>query len=86
MALRVSELVSHSKTSKFGLQFTDVSISDEVVKIFIRHSKTDQLGKGRWVSLHAFSGSHICPIKLLASYLFIHIDSSPLTRFQFIGF
>lgn len=61
--------------------------------MFIRRSKTDQLGKGAWISLFLLHKSLICPIKALNYYfsihpihfgsLFILQDGSVLTRYQF---
>lgn len=84
-ALRVSELDI--------IQLSDVFISDAAVRLFIRRSKTDQMGKGAWVNLSACNGSPLCPVKLLCQYayvrprfpnkFFIHESGRPLTIFQF---
>lgn len=64
-----------------------------MLRIFIRRSKTDQLGKGIWINLYACSSSPICPVHLLSKYysirpcmydnFFIHESGSPLTKYQF---
>ncbi|XP_069823144.1 uncharacterized protein [Dendropsophus ebraccatus] len=92
-AFRLGELVSFSKISPSGLLLSDVSISSGILSVLIRFSKTDQLGRGSVLRINAFSGSEVCPIKCLSSYLairpaidgvlFIHEDLSFVTRYQF---
>lgn len=84
-AFRVSEL--------FFIQVNDIILSDSLLRIFIRKSKTDQLGKGIWITLYACSSSPVCPVWLMKAYcsvrpfmydkFFIHESGSPLTRYQF---
>lgn len=59
----------------------------------MRHSKTDQLGKGRIISIAKIYDSSICACHFMykycsirpkcGSHLFVHVDGLPLTRFQF---
>lgn len=48
-AFRISELLPRSSSSLDGVLFSDVSMGPNFIKIFLRFSKTDQLGKGRWI-------------------------------------
>lgn len=92
-ALRISELVANNKKGNSGLQAGEVCISQEKVQVFISKSKTDPLGRGRWLTLHACGDPIICPYLILSKYIavrpsgtgnfLVHLDLSPLTRFQF---
>ena len=92
-ALRVSELVPTTKSGTSGLLFQDVIVSNEGTSLFIRHSKTDQLGKGCCIQLYPCGDQIICPVLVLQRYLairppfagnfFCHKDGSPLTKYQF---
>ncbi|XP_054855857.1 integrase/recombinase xerD homolog [Eublepharis macularius] len=94
-ALRVSELVAGSRADTNGraLSFTDVAWSPRQVLITIRHSKTDQRGKGAAICLRASRQGPVCPVRAVGAYLrvrpsrqgpfLIHGDLSPLTRYQF---
>lgn len=93
--LRVGELVVANK-SDFGhaLLAHNVSVCDsqDMVQIKLPHSKTDQMGKGVVISLTS-NESLTCPVYLVKQYLslrkqlpgvfFCHVNSSPVTRFQF---
>lgn len=91
-ALRINEVVAPNNKSKSPLKFSDVIVSEDSLRIFIRRSKTDQMGKGSWLSLYPLN-SHICPIFNFREYLslrpnlsddfFVHLDGAPVTRFQF---
>ncbi|XP_053573728.1 uncharacterized protein LOC128663434 [Bombina bombina] len=91
-AFRISELVSKNLVSMGGLAFSDVALFDYKVEIFLRRSKTDQLGKGRTVVLFP-SGLEVCPWRCLFEYfqvrpvmggsLLVHVDGRPLSQFQF---
>lgn len=92
-ALRVSELVPANSVVFSGLRFQDVLISGTGIRMFIRRSKTDQLGKGRWIQLNQCKDPIICPAIVVSTYLsvrpdlsgnfLIHRDGLPLTKFQF---
>lgn len=92
-ALRISEFVAPSKQSVANLKLADVIITEFSLRIFISKSKTDQLGKGAWITLFPLPGSQVCPIKVISYYLsirpkqlgsfFLHQDGTVLTRFQF---
>ncbi|XP_075701357.1 integrase/recombinase xerD homolog [Rhinoderma darwinii] len=91
-AFRLGELVSTSKKGKDGLQLEDTKWDDATVKCLIRKSKTDQNGKGAWVTMLR-KGGPICPVGAVKDYLvsrgaevgaFLkHRDGSALSRFQF---
>lgn len=91
-ALRIGELVAPNRSSVASLRLSDVFLSDVCLKLFIQRSKTDQLGKGVWISLFPVS-SPLCPLKVVRDYLavrpsclgsfLLHLDGSVLMRFQF---
>ncbi|XP_069588341.1 uncharacterized protein [Ranitomeya imitator] len=92
-AFRIGELVSDKKSIHSGLFYEDVRLKQESVEIFLKRSKTDQLGRGCWIKLNAFHGSPLCPVANVRSWLalrpvgelsfLIHKDLSPITKFQF---
>lgn len=93
-AFRVGELVAASGRSEdTGLLFSDVEVKVGSVLCRVARSKTDQLGRGRWVSLLAQPGDPVCPVELAAAYSpirpqggvqwLLHRNGLPLTRFQF---
>lgn len=93
-AFRVGELVADSRRSMdTGLLFSNMVFREEAVLCRLPRSKTDQAGRGRWVTLRAQPEGAVCPVRLAASYSLIrpagspqwllHMDGSPLTRFQF---
>jgi hypothetical protein len=76
------------------IQFSnDQSKDKKLLKLNVPFSKTDQSGKGSSVQLVESDTQAICPIMLLLRYLsvrpkiggqlFVHMDGSPLTRYQF---
>lgn len=90
-ALRVGELVPLSRVRSGGLLAEDVVLQNEAVRIRIRKSKTDVLGRGAWVPLHKVQGP-VCPVRVVTEFLssrvqgrsfLVHRDGSPLTRYQF---
>ncbi|XP_012809048.2 uncharacterized protein LOC105945479 isoform X1 [Xenopus tropicalis] len=92
-AFRISELVPPSKKVRDkGLMNRRVLLQEGKVLVYIDRSKTDQLGKGRWVCIEQTSRA-TCPVKALQEYmkvrpaegllLLIHKDSSPMSAFQF---
>uniref|UniRef100_A0ABM5GF58 Uncharacterized protein isoform X1 n=1 Tax=Pogona vitticeps TaxID=103695 RepID=A0ABM5GF58_9SAUR len=94
-ALRISEVVAGGKgdRSRAALQMADVQNEDGAMRLHIRRSKTDQWGKGAWVTLAPCHDVGLCPVRAMEEYLtkrgaepgylFIHRDSSPLTKYQF---
>ncbi|XP_054843758.1 integrase/recombinase xerD homolog [Eublepharis macularius] len=94
-AFRVGELVAGSRRDPSGraLALGDVAPSRRRVAITIRHSKTDQQGRGASVLLRSAREKAICPVRAVWSFLavrphspgpfLIHRDGSPLTRYQF---
>ena len=70
---RRSELVS--------IDYNDVELVPEGVKIVIRRSKTDQFGEGMVKGLPYFSNQNYCPVLHLKKWLEIsNIKSGPLFR------
>lgn len=94
-AFRISELLTRSSFAVNGLFYSDVTFTGDCIHILIRGSKTDQLGRGRIVTITRVFDCSICACQLLAAYcpvwtaveshLFIHVDGLPLTQFQFFG-
>ena len=99
--LRVGEFTSKSLTScdSRPLQFNDVDIIGvdgcRQVKMTIRQSKTDQLGKSVTLLLSE-TASPVCPLNALSNFLrvrnpntpqdsqlLIYFNGNPLTRYQF---
>lgn len=69
----------------------DVLLANGAVRLRIRRSKTDVLGQGAWVPLHAVPGP-ACPVTAVAEFLtyrrgvghfLVHEDGSSLSRYQF---
>lgn len=92
-AFRVSELLPRKLGDCSGLQFEDVLLQLDSVQILLRRSKTDPLGRGRWITLRTNFGSSLCVVTLLRQYLhlhpsfsnhfLIHLDGRPVTVHQF---
>ena len=99
--MRVGELTTQSlkTTTPSPLQRRDIQLvthnDRRSVKVTIRHSKTDQLGKSCTLFLSQ-TGDVACPVSLTAKYLavrnpalppdtpfLVHLDGNPLTRYQF---
>ena len=96
--MRVGEITAPSKYSfsPHTLTLDNIKLghdTQEFLEVTIKSSKTDQHGES--VTLHFIKGNDdiVCPIKALRQYLsvrpscgdplFLHFDSSPLTRYQF---
>lgn len=74
---------------------TDSNASPSVIRVRLRRSKTDQFGQGTWIYVSR-TNSTVCPVSALLNYLavrphtanevqlFVHQDSSPLSRDQFV--
>lgn len=94
-ALRVGEVVLEQKRDggSRGLLLQDVSMSQSDLRVHIRNSKTDQVGRGAVIRLSATGEKGPCPVKDLKRYLslrpagegplFIHENGHPLVRHQF---
>lgn len=91
---RIGELVqNNSRDVGHAIQFHDVMFvaSRNNVDISLKHSKTDQQGKGTIITLCPTRKS-ICPVELLRSFMgirpsclgsfFCHIDGAPVTNYQ----
>ncbi|OCT94607.1 hypothetical protein XELAEV_18012289mg [Xenopus laevis] len=91
-ALRVNEAVSASKLKQGGLHINNVQLIDNKLRVLIKKSKTDQLGKGTLLWIGSFERLNLCPVKAYESFLairpnvdgsfFIHSDGLPVTKFQ----
>lgn len=89
----MSELVPRTVEDTAGLLLEDLLIGPDFVRILLRRSKTDQLGRGRWVTVDRIDNPLICAVSLLSRFLsirnsssghlFLHLSSLPLTVFQF---
>lgn len=66
----MSELVSASKkdTSGCALQMRDAEVFEDRI-LYLRRSKTDQLGKGKVVTLMHCWLMDVCPVQALKEYL-----------------
>lgn len=94
-ALRVGELVSQTTSQPGGLLEEDVVLVDGEVQVCIRSSKTDQLGRGAWLSLFSLPGCSSCPVQATREYMAVrqgkggaflrHEDGSSLSRYQFVA-
>lgn len=92
-AFRVGELVSKNKRGEGGVDVQDVQLRGDALGVFLKRSKTDQLGKGAWVELRSVPGSPLCPVTAVGEFcrvrpagggtFFRHEDGSALSRFQF---
>ena len=94
-ALRISEVVAGGRgdRSRAALQMADVQTEDGAMQLHIHWSKTDQWGKGAWVTLAPCHDVGLCPVRAMdeyltkrraePGYLFMHKDGSPLTKYQF---
>ena len=65
-AFRISEVVASGKENKsrIALQWQDVKIEDEKVRILIWRSKVDQWGKGTQITLGQYSICKFAPLDL----------------------
>ncbi|XP_053143320.1 uncharacterized protein LOC128341176 isoform X3 [Hemicordylus capensis] len=94
-AFRAGELLPRGHRSPVlkVVQFGDVSLGPDIAQLRLRFSKTDQRGRGQWVSLHRADNALLCPVRALGSYmtrrgsapgcLFVHEDGRPLSQYQF---
>lgn len=94
--LRVGEIAVPKKGDSIlqaaVLAIEDLQFDHNGVIISIRHSKTDQLGKGVALKITR-SNSEFCPVVCLNQYLhvrpqgpgplFLHFNKQPITRYQF---
>ena len=97
--LRVSEFCSTRRDTAGGaLKANHVKLvgkPPDSLKVKITHSKTDQLGKSVFMTLHSVDCHRICPVMHALAYLqvrpqfdpkqpfYVHLDGSPLTEGQF---
>ncbi|OCT76264.1 hypothetical protein XELAEV_18031459mg [Xenopus laevis] len=89
-ALRVSEAAS--KLKQGGLHINYVQLVDNKLRVLIKKSKIEQLGKGTLLWIGSFERLNLCPVKAYDSFLairpnvdgsfFIHSDGLPVTKFQ----
>ena len=95
-ALRVSEVVASGKgdSTRVALQWHDMRLDGELVRIHIPRSKLDQHGRSANLSLATCSIDYLCSVKATHAYLglrgeeqgyfFIHKDGLPLMKYQFL--
>ncbi|KAM4019365.1 uncharacterized protein ACNLHF_000068 [Anomaloglossus baeobatrachus] len=94
-ATRIGELVSPASSRGGGVLGEDTVDLGDSVEFWIRRSKTDQLGRGRRVTLWALAGALMCPVSCFKQYLELgpgrvgpllkHQDGSFLSRYQFVA-
>ncbi|XP_063780733.1 uncharacterized protein LOC134928678 [Pseudophryne corroboree] len=92
-AFRVSELVAPSKRSESRMLVGDVVVGERSLLCRLRRSKTDQVGRGRWVTMVPALEVSVCPVGLARQYLgvrpakegswLLHYDGLPVTKYQF---
>ena len=91
---RISEMIGKRNDTQSGLEVSDVKILTSSLKVKLRSSKTDQIGRGEIINMASVLGSPtICPVQSLSRYLdvrpksakklFVHRNGSQLTRYQF---
>ena len=69
------------RTELVSIDYNDVELVPEGVKIFIRRSKTDQFGEGMVKGLPYFSNQNYCPVLHLKKWLELsNIKSGPIFR------
>ena len=89
--LRVSELCGNPPSDPSqGIKLNHLSVTDNILKVFIQNSKTDQTGDGATIHIPPLRRNP-CPIRLLCVFLkarpttgqaeplFIHANRSPMT-------
>ena len=96
--LRVGEFTAKSRSDKGTkiIAVSDVAFEGEgprALKIILRYSKTDQVGHASILTINAAGATKVCPVSAINSFLsvrpkcagplFVHMDQSPLTRYQF---
>lgn len=91
--LRVGELVGHKHQPDRTLQVNDISVNHHHIILFIRYSKTDQIGKGNTLLISASRNPLLCPVRAITQFLacrptgsdqlFCHSNCLPMTRYQF---
>lgn len=64
-ALRISKLVSPSRSRPGGLLADDVVSANQVLRIRIRRSKTDVLGRGEWIPLRSIQAPYAPSLQLV---------------------
>ena len=68
---RIGELVCKNKylASNNALQFDDIVFKNDLMKITIRFSKTDQTGKSTAIILKGDANSKICPVSAMRAFI-----------------
>ena len=96
-AFRSSELLPASKDDRQGsaLARHDIQVSGSQLVIRLRHSKTDQRGKGSTIILPSAPPGDPCPVQSVAYYLMVrpslpgplllHTNGQCLSRYQFMA-
>lgn len=60
---------------KGGIQFRDVQCGGASVARFLRRSKTDRVGKGKYVHVYGIPGGVSCPVTAVREFLGILFGS-----------
>ena len=96
--LRAGESTTRNRADASGraIAISDIALAgpgEGALQVRIRFSKTVQKGRSTTITINRDASSQLCPINALKSFLmfvqsppaplFIHMDKSPLTRFQF---
>lgn len=93
--LRIGEIAVSNGQMNHIIKIADVSMINNLCKLKVPSSKTDQFGKGWEILLQSNEDRNSCPVVLLNKYmgarplvpgpLFCHFSGSPLTRYQFVS-
>lgn len=69
------------RSELLALDMRDIVEVEEGLKIFIRRSKTDQEGRGRWIGLPYCSVLAVCPVRAYQYWLLVSkIEDGPVFR------
>ena len=95
--LRISEFTLRSKTANPSLilQRNDIAFDNNHMTFILRHAKNNQHNIPTKIQLSRLQTHGPCPVACMTKYLkltrhkvgpvFMHMDGSPLTRFQFLS-
>lgn len=72
-AFRISEQVPCSKFGCMGICHNQVVLEQSAVHIWLQRSKTDQYGKGAWVTLQVQLDERVCPVSVVRQFLGVRL-------------
>ena len=93
--LRIGELAVSNGQIDHIIQISHDSFLQNLIKIKVLSSKTDQMGRGCEIIIKPHHNKEMCPVFLLNTYLcdrpqvsgpiFCHYDGRAITRYQFVS-